>query len=893
MSQIGLANRISDFVWGDQSEALEPARRMMRDGGVGRDAVGDWEAGHFPTVYLPAVKQVLDITEKEIADALQAPAIPADSSASGQTRGNLGETDNGKLPPREFGKIANLQGFVGRRDVMRRLATFLKQSGSSVYTFHGLGGCGKSATILYFLQSRGFLGSPPTRKSPDALFVWSFFVDNNLDTFFSELIRYLSPLLHGDERARPNSYNPLLLADDLGQSDRSIVIVLDGLERVQDTKQADDAWEGSINSPALRSLLQRVAENRCGSTKIIVTTRVLIPEMREDNGSSIRVDDMNILPEKDCLEILRNNGVKGAATELNKAIGEYNNHAYSIALLGKLLSTYLQGDVRRRDRIGKLGRKGNFEQILSWYKERLRPDLLVTLMGISVFREPVSVADLHELLPRLRADADNTLKAPHQSSMTQTIAAIHDLSELGLVFLGGGDVQRYCDLHPRVRDYFYPSILNPREAHARAWDIFFPRRPMDRPSTAVEIELLVELIYHGVMAGHAPDAWEIYRSKLGYKFLGWKRAEHPTGAKIVFTFLDQRAPEELGLDDGQLSRLYIDGSLYLKNEGRLEDAIELLQTGISRFPGITGQSIEHVSLILNLSGVELLRGRTTDAAQTARKAQQAFTTLTLATKPPDRRRLEKECQSRLASALAFAGDPRAADLFEQLQKIPDSKDAEPNEYAAINYAWLLTQQGKHDRAREVVKDSIVLAEGFGSSMIVDRLKAQLTFVEIATGPLDEAEDLVDTITKSAALRVDLHLFIQSWIMRSSLALALNDLPDAQKFAVEGLRHAGENGFNLCWLDLRILLARIAVHQKDWSAAAESARLALGGDETSFVYPMLGAVDHAVNYAWAASAAKYISGAIQLRNKRTKAEGAALTALGRTQMQALQQAILKD
>jgi tetratricopeptide (TPR) repeat protein len=764
----------------------------------------------------------------------------------------------GKLPPRIVGWIpTDIRVFVGRREILDRLRAFVAADGSGVYTLHGLGGCGKSATLLRFLSEARLLETRPGRRSPHAVFVWSFYHSGDVEEFFALLLDYLAPLL-GESADIPAAERerrtPLLVADYLARLDRPAVLVLDGLERIQEEKRAGNASFGTIHNPALRALLQRAGGRACGKTKILITTRLLIPELDREESSSIFVSDLNQLAPVDAVAIFRRYGVRGQEGELRAAAEEYNGHAYSVALLAQLLVRDFRGDVRRRDRIPQLDPsiQAPLARILAWYRERLPEESLWMMEAVSVFRGPVSVQDVDGVFPQLAEMAGSAQTRP---GLRRTRAVLGELDTLGLLFLERqGEGEESCDLHPLIRDFFYHLLLNPERLHDRVWQLLSERKVGFKPTSAREIQALLELIFHALKSGRHEEAFRIYRERLGgYSHLGTQLADHPAGSKAIYTFFDTDAEGPLSLDLPRLTRLFVDGALYLKNEGRLEDAIELLQSGTARAAPIRGRSAEYVSLLLNLSGVELLRGRVLAAKGSAEEALREMGRLEAALDPADDNRLRKECDSRLASALAVRGDPEAEPLFRRALARPDLEDAPPRDYPAIRYAALLVQLGRPGEAVAILQAARDFAQKLAARMITARIDALLAFAAIASGDLASAGRRIDQIS-AWSTRADLHMFIQSWMVRASFALADGEPREALELAAEGERHAGDNGFTLEWLDLHLTIARAHLALEQWSEAARHAQRVIDGDDASFVYSLPGAAHPTVRYAWAEAAA---------------------------------------
>ena len=778
------------------------------------------------------------------------------------------ESTKAKLAPLQVGHIpTRIESFVGRLDVQARLKSFCTSEGSGTFLMHGLGGCGKSSTLLTFLTNSGMLRPIPSRRSPDAVFVWSFY-HGDVEQFFSSLTDYLLPLLRTTDDASAIEVvlrAPLLLPTYLSRADKRIVIVMDGLERIQEDIRSKHQRAGTVTNHALRSLIQHAAQGTCGLTKLLITSRLVIPEIANDNGSTVCVSDLNRLTVPDAKSILRLHKVRGSDRDLEQCAREYNFHAYSIVLLGQLLRDRFGGSVHRRDRIPTVidSEDVPLGRILLWYKDTLPTEQLRLMQALSVFRDPAQLDDVREVLGSILAVGSDQAEVPSREA---AVDLLKGLVSLGLVFADDKSDKPLCDLHPLIRDFFYKFLVNPGAAHAVALEIMSSRQPGYKPTEAKEIEFLVELIFHAVRSGKHSEALRIYSQHLGgYPYLGTHRADHATGSKAIFSFLDQEASSPLQLEETDLARLYTDGALYLKNEGRLEDAITLLDGAKGRLGLNKVPSEEYASLLLNLSGIQLLRGAIADASLSARAGAAAAKEV-VAIAPARSNRLQKECLSRLASVLSVSGDLNAEPLFNEALLLPDRPETPPREYAEIRYAWLLLRLSRLGEAREMLVRCRDFALSLGASMIVQRVNVLLARIDIREGDLETASRLVDEVSQWS-MRIDLHVFIQGWLARAELKFRAGQFLEARDAAHEGLRHAGDGGFTLEWIDFQVFLSKNCLERQDWMGAMEHASKALNGDNETYPYPIGGAASEQVRYRWSeAEARRYLARARRSINR---------------------------
>lgn len=767
-----------------------------------------------------------------------------------------------RLNPRVVGSIpTDIRFFTGRKALLSSLSKFLRADGSGVCTLLGMGGCGKSALLKKFGQVEA-LFSVPNKKSPqDALFSWSFYQDENLDHFFTELQDYVAPLVKASNQHKeltPSS-NPLILPDLIKQSGKRVVLFLDGLERVVAERYTEHAKEGSVSTPALKALLQRAAENDCGTLRIFITTRLPIPEINDSKYASSDTIDMNRMEEEDSIALLKRSGARGVHHQLLSAAQEFKFHAYSLVLLGKALSENYRGDIRRRDRViaDETENTSPLGKILLWYFHHLDEYSICLLKAISIFRGSVSDT---EIKPFLSAVAQKEKYIDQDWSSGQIRKVITRLFGLGILFESDETStkgERKLNLHPIVRDFFYNLLVEPVDLHERVLETLSGTAPTSPPADAESIAVLVEMIYHAVRSHHFDLAWKIYLERLGgYENIGYSRAEHPLGAQIIYTFLDDPSFTNAKISNDIRTNLFMDGALYLKNEGRLDDAIDMLNAINPSSEINIDWPDQYASLLLVKAGIEIIRGRIPEAKNSILFAHTEFDKIKEMLDDRATDRVEKECLSRLATAWAVSGNQKADELFKNALEIPDHPETVPHDHLPISYGWYLMLQGKYDQARKVLQAGLEAPVRLGAKMLTYRVQSMMVLNEVSAGNIEAAEAIFHQIT-SWTLKPDLQVFILTWLMRAKIALARQDYTETKFVASRGMKYAGDNGYVLEWIDLVLTLAEAAMLSKNYDDASQFAELALKGDNESYSYRIPGALDISVNYVWASFPAKYI------------------------------------
>jgi nucleoside phosphorylase/tetratricopeptide (TPR) repeat protein len=768
---------------------------------------------------------------------------------------NAGD-DHPALPPLVMGSIpTDISVFTGRATVLRGMKEFYERTGSGVCVLFGLGGCGKSATLKKFADTAQLLQPRASRRRASVL-SWSFAQDDSLDRFFVTLARYLDSLFLPEDRMSgptPDS-TPLALPDKISRCNRRIVLLLDGVERiVADTSRSvPPSVAGGLSAPSMRALLQRAAENDCGQLRIFLTTRVPIPDL---TTQSVGVEsyDLNRMPSDDAVQLLSACGVRGATGHLESAAAHYHYHAYSLFLLGKALAAAFDGDVRRRDRIESRSDAidSPMGTLLKWYESYLGAGDIAILRVMALFRGDVSLKTVVGLM----ASEPDHAKGHRARTARDVFRAVNRLLRNGLAFsletnIGPGSS---CSLHPIVREFYYHQLVDPVNLHERALAILAAELPEEPPRDAKAIGKLVELIYHSIKAGQTAAAWRIYRDRMGgYPHIGYSLADHPTGAKAVYLFIDE------GQIDGTLPTkdlfdLYVDGSLYLKNEGRLEDAEELLSMAEVGLASKSCDDDRFVSMLLVRSGIQLVRGHSRASLATIQRAETTFNQYENIGDEKASRRVRKEVLSRRAAALAVRGDVEASAVFERAAAIPDSPGVLPHDYLPIRYAWYQTRVSQYDDARAIVDAATGPLEDLGAAMLSQRLFVIAALNELHAGIPSAAQQWIDRLT-AWSTKADIQMFILSWLVQATRSLVFGKWEEARELARRGARHAADNGFILEFYDLQWVASEACSNLGDWEGTIACAEAVLNGSHSEYLFTVRPATDDEVRYFWAYSSA---------------------------------------
>lgn len=730
--------------------------------------------------------------------------------------------------------FADTRIFVGRSAELKSLAVQFAEPGSRVCILYGFGGCGKSAAAKIFLERR----AAKSRKR-EILFTWGFNQDPSLESFFAALgqqIRFEAGLSVETQESH------LTVVNRLAKSGRKWLLVLDGLESVTVEDQEHSARDGSLAVPALRVLLQRAADGAAGELKILITTRVVPPELI--GSKSVATLDFTQLSRRECVELLRRHKVHGDTARLEQVAHELRQHAFSISLMGRILSSNFRGDVRQAPTVigAEEGISTPLRGILKWYETNLSGLDLALLEAVALFRYPLALSDAVRIV-----EANRELVGSASGAVASSAPfALSRLQEHGLVY---EDVQNFgavhIGLHPIVREYFYVRLTNQQQLHSIAASIVEARLPERADiGDAGQFATLQELVFQLIGANEFGLAWRVYKERIGgYPAIGYRLANHPAGTSILETFRHHLAAFEAATSPETVLDLQTDAALYLKNEGLLDEAIAALSGVERRVPVTAGV----VSSLLVRAGIELTRGELGASLVSIAEAERIHQEIRTALDGQTNTRLDRETLSREAAVL-FATGRGGISEFELSRSIEYWPGTVPHDYGPIRHVWALGILGRYEDAEAEAQRGLEYLESIGAQMLVQRVAMYAAFAATLARKAAEAKSWVNSVTDwalKADLQVAVLLLYQEALAEftwGSPALADEKLEQARSLA-------GNSGYLLEWLDLTAIRATLLREQGRSVEAVALAQAVIDGDRTTYFVPLKGALHPSVLYVW--------------------------------------------
>jgi tetratricopeptide (TPR) repeat protein len=723
----------------------------------------------------------------------------------------------GEVPPRPriVYPLLRAEDFEPRPQLQNPLEEFLVRSQGGVLALIGIGGAGKTALVQ---EAVARLLAGDLVPEYDALFVWSFYDNPSVVAFFGSLAGYLRA------EELPEAWNEARLYEVFRSCCRSelrLLIVLDGLERLQLERADDRRVHGTLESPVLRRFLLWLAQVP-GATRAIVTSRFPLPDLAGEEGRDrCLVLDLDALTRPQARSLLRRRGVAlGTEADLDLLLDHFGAHALTVDHLGGVIATYLDGDPMRFRELGKgpltrfeAGQAGKrLARVLSaylGYLTRDEPQVRETLERVAVFSRPVGSGLLAKIfLAPGREERAGGLARAREVDLRRFLKR---LTELRFLREEAKDHEVVYSLHPALRQVVLEALgenwRNLADA-ARAGfeeDLDLIAGDPDRhPSHPAALDFIEDLIGFCVESGELERAFELYSNRLGgYKHLGWILGDYARGERLARRLVE--APQSNAvLSRGRFATLVTTLALNLKSLGRLQEAAGFLeaQAGLFRTLGYARDlSID----LCDLAEVQILAGQNVAAEATAYEALAAAED-------------EEDDQSRRDSHLWIAvsrgarGDLQKA-LLEyfsclQYQQILDGRQGILYSRQGFQFQLLLlylrraqealdlSEIGQEIHERNDWQDDIAR-----SHLIQAEALRQLGRTRSARGPLNRAREW-------ALAAGEQEILLWSRLFAARLLRDCDRAEEARSEAEEGLRSAEAMGFNHFQVDFCNLLAEL-------------------------------------------------------------------------------------
>jgi hypothetical protein len=255
-------------------------------------------------------------------------------------------------------------------------------SATGVCALVGIGGAGKTAIGERFLRvlPSGLPALPNVAKDetlppPRSLFVFSFYDAPNPDSFFSQLYAWLSGTPFDESAKTPSYQQSLQLLSKVAQtflsagssnfpvaspastgwespsnppssilhSPSSLLLILDGLEKVQDDGARGGTF-GQILDGRLRDLILRAADGWLPGVALLITSRFRLFEAEMKRSSFFHSINIDQLQPTAALALLRARSVRAPNAQLVALCEESGYHALTLDLMSGYVAAFCDGD---------------------------------------------------------------------------------------------------------------------------------------------------------------------------------------------------------------------------------------------------------------------------------------------------------------------------------------------------------------------------------------------------------------------------------------------------------------------------------------------------------------------------------------------------------------------
>jgi tetratricopeptide (TPR) repeat protein len=721
------------------------------------------------------------------------------------------------LQPALHGAPERQAWWVERHELMRQISvdrTFLQ---SRVTMLKGAGGEGKSTLARHWLDK---MLSDPVQPQPDGVFWWGFREQRSVDEFFEAALAYLS---NGRPRRTPSANMRAQVLGATLQTGRYL-FVLDGLEVVQ---HHEGDFYGLLTNTDMRDFLRFFAADGHESF-CLVTSRIPLLDLVGYTSCSHRTVERLSPDESNVL--LRQIGVVGHDTALDRMAAEWNGHALSLRLLATCLDKTYGGTLCISDMplpTSHQSRGHYVHQVLTAYDATLTEAQRMFLTIFSAFRRPIPQQSLDTVF---RAKNLDLLNAPINALDNVSFhAMVSELVQDGILSYHAHE-QHYT-MHPLVRAH-YATYLEQEHAlvrdqiHTGLKEYYLgvvKALPWER--TLTSLKPLIETVYHACSANTYDEAHHIYREHLeldSRHVLVYQSGAYETGLALMQAFFPAGdLAQEPGVNDPTTHRDILNGAGFcLMNLGRLSEAVPLFERSVDialKLNDWYGASVDYQHLAMLHAHLGLLAS-STDAARNG---------LQFAHRVDDKSN-ESEALAQQAWISFLCGHLEAARAaFTRAETLITDIHMQDCYLYGTPGVWHADYQrriGKTEYARLITESNLRNCEVYDwpddlsrSYRVLADLESESGNYELARAHYDQAVTLARDISNRPAL-------IEALLARGYWEVRLGDIGAARSDLDEALDYALAAGYRIYETDARTYLAWLHLTAGDkLSARAEALR----------------------------------------------------------------------
>jgi hypothetical protein len=718
----------------------------------------------------------------------------------------------------------------GRRDEQNLLDRDWADPETNIVVFKAHGGVGKSTLVRVWTERM----RRDNYREAEYVYAWSFYSQGtrervtSADQFINEALQFF-----GDPD--PAKGSPWDKGERLAGlvAERRTLLLLDGMEPLQ---SGNDLDLGEIKDPALKTLLEGLAEKNAGLC--VISTREEVTDLKEpEYEKAVEHVDLERVSKVAGRALLRVVGVTGPDERLEATVDDLGRHALALNLLSAYLTEWHGGSIEGVADLPELPdvseKEGRHAQrVMAAIEEKLGEGPEVEwLRVLGLFDAPAEMEPLDAVLAK--PAIKGLTKRLAELSEDERKEAVERLRELKLLAGESGHVAPRLDCHPLVRERFGGWLKQERpqawrEGHKRLFEYHQQVPEKHQPDTLEALAPLYAAVGHGCEAGLYEEAFtgvywpRIRREDRSYSIrqLGAYGADL---AAVSSYFEEPWRKVAEGSIDQIKAFLLGEAGFFLRALGRLREAAEQMEAAVDA-------AVERADWInasrgaVNLGELQLTRGEVGAAAEFARRAGE------YADRTGDWD-MQLVGQTTLADAQHQAGQlDGAAKLFAEAESLRKELQREyPLLYSIRGFRFcdLLLSQDEHAEARRRATQTLEWARKGGLSLLAIALD-HLTLgratsaAALDTGDADfsEAEEHLGAALNGLRAAGTQDFLPLGLLARAELSRHQRDFPRAERDLREAAKIARRGEMRLHQTDAHLEWARLHLARNEPDDARE-------------------------------------------------------------------------
>ena len=549
------------------------------------------------------------------------------------------------------------------RPEAERLKAWWRDGGEGVCALVGIGGAGKMAITEWFLRcvpeltaSDPKLPKNSSLPTPDRCFVFSFYDAPNPQVFLAQMAAWLDGVDYEETAPRPSFYQ---LLGRLPSSGRTL-LVMDGLEKIQDDSARGGTF-GRVVDGSMRNFLLNAAGGYLSGISVIITTRFNLYDLEFEGGPLYTAIPIERISAEACRTLLRHHGVRGGDDDLDAIAEAAGRHALTVDLAGGYLAQFCDGastaplhfaspeeleSAAHESHDPRLcyvaQQNARFARLAQQYRAQLSaidPAALSLLERICLFRLGVS----KELLVSTFTGRDKVgISGTELAALSPRGVKAKIELLVGMRLIEGSPSQGY-NVHPAVREGFLRALA-PDLARAghnaarnslsatleRSSEVELAGRPDADIPPPHSLDLLEEIVYHTLAAGHVKEAFELFKNRFNAIYMA-TLGHSERVVRLCRAFYQGKLPDlifptsdfsEYGAED-------LVGTMLIcsMSQGDLKNAKECVNALRSKFAIKGGKEDSELLYVANVFDmiIESYRARTTNIVRIIKSIEEFLT----------------------------------------------------------------------------------------------------------------------------------------------------------------------------------------------------------------------------------------------------------------------------